>query len=395
MKTIINKSATEQAPPEAQKHSLKLYRNIAWLFIIATAILAAVIGYFSFVRVKIILIPNQENISNNLIFDIYDVDKEASTSSNGTIVGVVKKVNVKLEKKYPATGEKVVGKEVAGEVMIINNYEKNQPLVAATRLLSSDGKLFRIKETVNVPAGGSIKVAVFADQPSEEMAIGPTKFTIPGLWAGLQEEIYAQSDQVFSYQQKVEKSIVSEDIENSKVNIKQAILEKAGEMVNNDYDEYKKIIYNIDEASISSKIDGEVGDKKDEFLVSASADVVVVGFNEDKTESSAKSKFILSLPDNKELLSFNEGGIAYSLNSSDVDKGIATVNATFDGKVTLKDGANIVDVNKILGLNKEQLNAYLSSIPDLAGFEVKFTPSWLWKVPQFIEPSKIQVEIKK
>jgi len=394
MKTIID-DAKDNTTPVKQKHSLKLYRNIALLFVFATLILVIAIGYFTFVRVKITLIPNQENISNNMIFDIYDIDKSVGTSSNSTITGIVKRVNIKLDKNYPATGEEIVGKEAVGEVTIVNNYEKIQPLVATTRLLSPDGKLFRIKETVNVPAGGSVKVAIYADQPSEEMAIGPTKFTIPGLWAGLQEQIYAQSDTAVVYQQKVEKHIVSEDIENSKKDIKQAILEKAKETVDNDYKEYGKVIYNVDEASISSQIDAKVDEVKDEFPIKMTADVIIIAFNEDRTKSLAKEKFILSLAENKEIVNFSENNIVYSLNSSDVDKGVATVNATFEGKITLKDSTNIVDVNKILGLNKDQLGAYLSGIPDLAGYEVKFTPSWLWKVPQFIEPSKIQVEIKK
>ncbi|HOZ55860.1 MAG: hypothetical protein BWY51_00426 [Parcubacteria group bacterium ADurb.Bin316] len=395
MKTIVNETKGDSSRLIKQKHSLKLYRNIALLFIAATIILFIAIGYFVFVRIKITLIPNQENISNNMIFDIADKEVDNSASSNSTIVGLVKKINIKLDKNYQATGENIVGKEAVGEAAIVNNYEKNQPLVATTRLLTPDGKLFRIKETVNVPAGGSVKVAIYADQPSEEMAIGPTKFTIPGLWAGLQEKIYAQTDQAIVYQQKVEKYIVSEDIENGKNNAKQAILEKAKETVDNDYKEYEKVIYSLDEPSISNQIEAKVGDKADEFTVKMSADVFILAFDEEKIKSLARGKFILSLADNKELVSFNDGGIVYSINSSNVDKGLATINATFEGKVTLKDGSSVVDVTKILGLNKDQLDAYLSSIPDLAGYEVKFTPSWLWKVPQFIEPSKIQVEIKK
>ena len=121
----------------------------------------------------------QERISNNMIFDVYDKERASGESANG-LAGVVNSLDLTYKKTYPATGEEIIGQEVVGEVIIINNYTKNQPLVATTRLLSPDGKLYRLKETVNVPAGGTVKAAVYADEPKEEMAIGPAcriKFT--------------------------------------------------------------------------------------------------------------------------------------------------------------------------------------------------------------------------
>ncbi|MCX6796649.1 MAG: hypothetical protein NTW06_04100 [Candidatus Falkowbacteria bacterium] len=251
--------------PEAKpKRSLKLYRNIAWIFIAATLVLGLVIGYFTFVKITITLVPNQESINNNLILDVYDQEKNSEVGGNG-ILGVVKKTNVKVEKEYQVTGEEIIGKEAVGEATIINNYEKNQPLVATTRLLTPDGKLFRIKDTVNVPAGGSIKVEIYADQPSEEMAIGSSTFSIPGLWAGLQEKIYAQSDQSVVYQQKIKKSVKEEDLENSLRNLKDEVVNKAKEEIANNYKDFSKIIYSIDEKSIVSQINAKAGEEKEKF----------------------------------------------------------------------------------------------------------------------------------
>ncbi|MCX6796648.1 MAG: hypothetical protein NTW06_04095 [Candidatus Falkowbacteria bacterium] len=78
-----------------------------------------------------------------------------------------------------------------------------------------------------------------------------------------------------------------------------------------------------------------------------------------------------------------------------MERGVATINVTFSGKITLKDATQIVNKNTVLGLSKDQLKAYLGGLPDIVSYEVKFSPSFLWRVPPFIEPSKIQVEIKK
>jgi hypothetical protein len=376
------------------KRPLRLYRNIALTFVAATIILVVIIGYFAFVQVTITIIPNQENTNDSLIFDVYDQDKNTTVSGNA-VLGLVKKTSVSVAKGYPATGVDVIGEEAVGTTTIISSYDKNQPLVATTRLLTPDGKLFRIKETVNVPAGGSVVVPIYADQPSKDMAIGPSRFSIPGLWAGMQDKIYAQSDQPIVYQQKVKRHITSEDIANSYVDLKQEALAKAQAEASGTDQNLSKVISSVDEATIKDQTTGIAGAEQDNFDSSISVDVTKVAFNEEKVKALAKQKFILSQPENKEVISFSDNNIVYTLNNSDWERGVATLNASYVGKTTLKEGSNIVDVNKILGLTKDQLKAYLTSLPDVAGYEINFTPSWLWKVPQFIEPSKIHVEIKK
>ena len=374
------------------RRSIKLYRRIAYFFITITVLLVAVVSYFTFVKVTIVLIPNQERISNNMIFDIYDKDKPEIANTNA-IIGVVRLVEISQEKEYESSGTEVIGKEAIGRATIVNNYIKNQPLVATTRLLSADGKLFRLKETIDVPAGGSIEVEIYADEPSPEMAIESTKFTIPGLWAGLQDKIYAQSNKAVVYQQKVKKHITIDDIENTKRDLKQQLLSAAKDEINENYKEYEQILYKIDENSIKSSVVGEVGDEINNFSASMNADVVVVAFNDKTASDLAKQKFVSSLSENRELISFDEDNIIYSLNNYDYSEGLATVNATFEGKISLKEGSNVIEVEKLLGLNSAQLDTYLLELPEIAGFEVKYTPSFIKRVPNLID--RIDVQIKK
>jgi hypothetical protein len=401
VKNVINKSVKEQEDKEVEEivkqkifatRSVKLYRKIAYFFILLTIVLVSIVSYYSFVKVTITLIPNQERISNNMIFDVYDGSAEGKDSSN-SIEGIVKLKKINHEIIFDASGADVIGKEAIGKVTIVNNYTKNQPLVATTRLLSSDGKLFRLSDTVNVPAGGSVSAKIYADEPSEEMEIGPTTFSIPGLWAGLQEQIFAKSDEKVVYQQKVKKYIVQEDLDDSIRELKQKLLAEAKNQINKDYEEYGQIIYKIDENSIESEVDKKAGEEVDTFLASMEADVIVVAFDDQKSAELAKQKFISSLLKNKELLSFDNENIIYSLNNYDHAQGIATINATFEGKVSLKEDSDIVEIDKILGLNSSQLDAYLSGLPEIAGFEVKYFPSFIKRVPKLVD--RIEIKIKK
>jgi hypothetical protein len=379
------------------RRSIRLYKKIALIFSLCTIVLIAVIAYFMLVKVTIVLIPNQERKSSNLIFDIYDIDKNEAIEDSA-VKGIVKLVTIDEVADYQTSGAKVIGEEAVGTVTIINNYTKNQPLVATTRLLTPDSRLYRIDETVNVPAGGSVEVGIYADDPSEEMSIeGPMKFTIPGLWAGLQDQIFAEIKDNVVYQEKLEKSIVQEDIDNAISDLKKRLLEKAQDDINQTYNDYSQIIYKIDEDSIDTEMEAELGDKVEEFEVIISAEVVVVAFDASKTADLAKQKFTSSLSENKELVSFDEENIIYTLDNYSFLDGTASVNATFEGKITIKEDSDIVDVNKLLGLNKDQVEVYLGGLSDIAGYEVKFSPSFLpafmQKVPKLAD--RITIEIKK
>ncbi len=376
--------------------SVNIYRRIAYFFIFLVFLLLITSAYFLLTKVTIVLISDQERMSNNLIFDVQDSESDFNASRTN-IKGIVRSIKIEHKKAYPASGSEVIGKEAVGEAEIINNYSKSQMLVATTRLISANGDLFRLKNTVNVPAGGRVKVEIYADKPGPEMAIDPTKFSIPGLWAGLQDKIYAESKEKVVYQQKIKKHIVQDDIDNGIRDMKQQLLVRAKSEIGKIYNDYDEIIYNIDDDSIKSTIDAEAGDELDEVEISMSADVIVIAFGSEESSALAEQKFISSLPDNKELIMFDKENIIYSLNNYNSSDGIATINATFEGKVSLKENSVIIDKEKIIGLNQKQLEIYLDDISDISGFDIKFYPSFL---PEFLKkvprlPERIEIKVKK
>jgi len=389
------KEYREASPKHLPKKSKpqNLYRSIAYTFIFLTALLLAAIFYFSFVKLTITIIPAEERINSNLIIDINDKDKGGKEAlAQDVIGGAVEEIEIQKKKSYNSSGAEIIGEEVTGEVTIVNNYSKSQPLVATTRLLTSDNKLFRIKKTVNVPAGGSVKVEVYADEPGPAMAIGPSKFTIPGLWAGLQDKIYAESQESFVYKQQIKKYIQQADIDRAVIDLKKALLEEAKRKLGNSYKGYDKVIYELDENSISTSIDGKVGEEKESFEAEMKTKVVVVAFSAEKVEALAKEKLSMMIPDNKELIEFDKDEIKYEMGTYSVKQGLATVNASFEGLMALSDKSDIIDRNKIIGLTRAQLEEYLKGFPEIQGFEIKFFPGFINKVPNLVDRIKIKVK---
>ncbi len=384
----------EVEKPQVQK-SVNLYRRLVWRFVVLTIVLLVVVFYFSFSKLDITISPKGEVINDNLLLKVQSAGAASSTPSSDTdfrepVAGSVEEKVVSDVQSFPATGEEYVGEEIAGKVTIINNSPKSQALVATTRILSPDNKLFRIKTAVDVPAGGEVPVEIYADKPSEDLAISATTFTIPGLWLGLQDKIYAKSTEDFVYHQKINKFIKASDIDQATQEMSSALVDKAksDQSATNTSEE---VLYETSDAA-TIQTDAKAGDSKSEFTVSASQTVEVITFSKDQAEKLAAAKLALLVPDDKELVGYDPKAISYSFDSYDAQNKIATIKASFNGTMVLKGNTDIINKKQLVNLNRQQLENYLKTFPEIKSYELKFFPSFITRSPRL--PERISINIK-
>lgn len=380
--------AKEPPRPKHTSAGLSLYRKIALTFIFLVLVLLGVVFYFSFVKLRIVVIPSQEKISDSLTFSVANA---SAGGGQGSISGVIDKFNLIEEMQVPATGEKVLNEEVGGKVTVYNKYIKNQPLVASTRLLAADGKLFRTKETVNVPAGGSVSVDIYADKPEANMVIKPGRFTIPGLWAGLQDKIYAESAEVLAVKKDSKKFITDEDIKNGIELAKKGLLARAQEAANVKYPQYDSVLFKINDQALKMETDAKANEEKDNFTVKLETQVEIAAFSKNDSVGLVKEKFGLTMPQGRQLVGFNGEEISYELAGIDTQTGSAEVKANFSGKVSLKEGAKILNPDELAGLTRAQLEEYLKNKEEIADYEIKFYPSFVRRVPTLLDRIEIQI----
>jgi hypothetical protein len=91
---------------------------------------------------------------------------------------------------FNSTGKGIKEEKAKGIIRVYNSFStSSQTLVAQTRFVSADGKLFRSLQKVVIPGGryeknklapGFLDVEVQAAQAGEEYNIGPSTFSIPG-----------------------------------------------------------------------------------------------------------------------------------------------------------------------------------------------------------------------
>lgn len=98
-----------------------------------------------------------------------------------TIPGALLEDSTELSQQFPATGKSPITGRAHGTIRVYNKYHLAQVLVANTRFLSDEGKLFRSKSRVVIPPGGFQDIEVMAAEAGEEYNIGPATFSLPGL----------------------------------------------------------------------------------------------------------------------------------------------------------------------------------------------------------------------
>ncbi|MDO8592472.1 MAG: hypothetical protein Q7R92_01700 [bacterium] len=369
-----------------------IYGKLAFSFVALTVILVAAVLYFNFSKVTIVIIPAKEKISDSSTVDIVNQTPAAALGS-GQIFGIVKQIPMELSRTFNSGGKEILGQEVSGQVTIINNYLKNQPLVASTRLLSADNKLFRLKNTVNVPAGGQVEAEVYADEVKPEMAVGPGKFTLPGLWAGIQDKIYAQSAEPMVYSEKVKYVIRQSDIDNAVSALKQELSASAKKQISQAYPDYDQLLFQADNNSISQEVSGKVGEEKQTFSIKLKTMVAMAAFKGGDVFNQVNARLLSSLADDKEIAEFSQSDLNYELGNFNLSQALATVKVTAAAQLTLKDSASIIKKNNLTGLTKEELKVYLNRLPEVAGYEIKFFPSFIKKTPKLAD--RIEIVIKR
>jgi hypothetical protein len=120
------------------------------------------------------------------------------------------------ERQVKAAGKETVSEQATGKIFIYNTGTVSQRLIKNTRFETKDGLIFRIQESVEVPAArgstpGSIAADVFADGPGEQYNIPPQRFTVPGLEGSEQfDRIYGESQAAFTGGFSGEKYIIDE-----------------------------------------------------------------------------------------------------------------------------------------------------------------------------------------
>lgn len=103
------------------------------------------------------------------------------TSTEGALSYTVESWAVTVTKPVEPTVTETVSEKASGTIKISNTNGKDQKLIKNTRFESSEGKIYRVRDSIVVPAQGTLEVKVYADEGGESFNTTSATFKLPGL----------------------------------------------------------------------------------------------------------------------------------------------------------------------------------------------------------------------
>jgi len=413
----ISEREMKRIKPERKKiHFGKLGRIILWgigivfvfafifIYFLANAKVSIISNKYNWEKeLPVIANTNIEKIDENSFKDPL-TKKMLPIDENNLIIPLEYfEMSRNINQTFKTTEVKNIESKAKGVIRIYNAYNSSsQTLVATTRFMSPDGKIFRLIDKVVVPGAkiengkiipSYIDAEVVADKPGESYNIGPTKFTIPGFQGTPRyETFYGESLKPMTGGYIGETKIVGQSDVNK---AKQKILDIAFVSLNEELkskipptavvlDDAKQLIL------VESTTTPKIGEKADEFELSAKVVLKSLVFD----ENDIKKLFeILARQENSQLndkelfkYSFNYGAPRVDFS----DKKLLSFPVL--AKLTFRDKVNEAEFkNQLSGKSTKELEDFFRQYKTIEKVDIFIWPSFLKFMP--LNNDRIQVMV--
>jgi len=321
---------------------------------------------------------------------IADKNASAIDPTTNLIPAQVFTTDKNITQVFPATGQSgTVGVKAQGTITIYNTYGPAQDLVASTRFVTPDGKIFRLANDVTVPAKpGSITAPVVADQPGPAYNMGPVpKLTIPGFqkipakYAGFYGTIASGTTGGFI---GTRPTATAADIANAKSKTTAILQADLQSGLAASYPNNFKILDGAMTTQITKIVVSTSTDASGNFSVFGDATLSAIGFDE-----AAFKAYLLSVAQSTEASStFSSLTVSYGSVHADFAKGQVSFALTAQG--ALEPIFSPADfAASIAGKSIADARSTVAALPQLSNGTISVWPVWLWNMPG--DAGKIQV----
>ena len=372
----------------------------AAIFIGVFAIVGSAVftAFFVLPRVEIAITTQKKDFSFNSVV-VADRTVGEVNSVEMKIPGQIFIEKKNISQLFPASGKKNVSKKATGKILVWNAYSSDsQKLVATTRFITEDGKIFRLDEAVTVPAAkivdgkivpASVEVAVTADKSGAEYNISSTRFSIPGFKGTPRyAAFYGENKDAMKGGYVGEVGYPSdEDIKKAKALAAKTLEESARIAVKEKIPgEFKMVENSFWFTVIKQTVNTDVN-AAGEFSVFAEGEMSVMVFREGDVRGALAERIL------------KEAGEDYMIKKEDLKYGVSRVDVA-SGRMTIPVEfkallAKKIDLEglrpQIYGKSERDLKALLLSVSGLKQTQISFWPFWVKSVPD--SASKVSVEV--
>ena len=317
----------------------------------------------------------------------------APSGGNGQLKGAIAATDLTKTKEFPASPSGELEDKASGTVALVNTSSGGQTLIATTRLLSPKGILFRLRETVTIPADGRVDVPVVADQAGEGSAIGPSRFTIPGLRQNLQDAIYAESSEPMRRAEKPGTQVTEADIAAAGRELGEAMVPEALAQLREALPEAdRKLNVAYRSEVVDAKPSVPAGTKQPKFTVTSTVRVTAVFYSADELRTAALQKLEGQMERGRKVENLEQESLAVGIDEAAPDKSMATLKVKFLANVRVVDASTAFKKEDLMGRTAVEVQNYFKGYPGVVKAEVKLWPFWVTTVPTVADHITLQVK---
>ncbi len=365
----------------------------------------AVWGYTKYPQAEVTIYPRKKDFAKEIKITVKE-GADTSGFEQGVIPGQYKEMTIKKTMKFNSTGETYATDDgkANGKVTIYNNYStEEQSLVATTRVLSKEGKLFRLAKNITVPGmdgekAGTAEVTVIADQPGEDFNIGSTTFTIEGFkgspkYTKFEVKSFEPMEDGGSPDSNKKLSMISsEDIERAREktiaalekDLEEEVKIQLGSEMSAMFDSVEKEVTNVSSTN-------EVKDIVKSFSYTVEQKVKLMAFTTTDVNSVALLKMKEDVDSDYEIEE-SQSKIVFKKSITDFENKTMTMYLDATSVAWPKIEADRL-VENIAEKKEEEIKVILLGYPSIEKIEFLVKPSWLTGIP--ISKEKIDVKIIK
>ena len=368
---------------EKPKHQLsKSYSRATFIFVILVVVVALAVLYFALSRTTITITPRSQELSVQVSLTVREVDDEESDEPlpASTITGRILSSTKTLEDTFTSLGTGTMVPDTAtGKVTIHNNWSQVQPLAATTRLLSESGILFRLKNREDVPPGETIEAEVYADEEGEIGNLEPTRFTLPGLWPGLQDQIYATSDAAMTGGVKEVKSVSAEDLRIAEQTLREKIVEQVRTEfqleLSDSLELYELLDGSLFGTIVNKEFNAEVGDQVDNFTGELTLRVDALALLPSELEAITSRMIESEIPDYFLAASSSLQNIEVSMEKLNQDTRTAEVSVQGDLLSIITLAHPMFEASNLTNRTEQDIRSYFAGFSEVADVTID-NPFW-------------------
>jgi len=381
----MNDSDAKQ--PALPATHVALFRRIATLFLALTLGTIALVLYVVLSRATVVVLSRQDEVTLDTVIDV------SRQPIAGEISGEVIELTDELTQKFPSTSVVKVDVPATGRVAVKSTLPRAQTLVATTRLAAADGRLFRIKKTVVVPASGSVEVDVFADQVGAGGEIGDASFTIPGLLPENRKYFTVATVSPIGGGVKDVRMVTKEDVASAAEVVKDKLTR----------DLTDRLMLKAKEggtassgAIISAEIlnqltDEPIGSEAAEFSLTMKLKLSGVFYDNAAFQKVVTAKLKELVPFDRRFQRVEDQATKVTVEKTDPASGEANLRVAAAGLSILSPEAAALDPAKLTGVTVDAARGYLEKIEGVSSASVKVSPFWASRLPNIVDHIRVEV----